>query len=137
MTPRATSAAIGDDQPGDVGQEVGTVANPGKFGRHGPEEPVAIIEIVGPFAVAQEVGLRDLDLNDRQPTLGVDRHHVGATTVGQRHFADREQVLTAKQPGHAPRDLGCNGWRILETGRDQRFGGGTHPRTLEHKGTGT
>ena len=59
--------------------------------RHRPEEAVAIIEIVDPFAVAEQVGLGDLDLDDGQAALGVDRHQVGAAAVGQRHFADREQ----------------------------------------------
>jgi hypothetical protein len=35
----------------------------------------------------------------------VDRHHVGAAAVGQRHFADGEQVAAAEQPGHPARDL--------------------------------
>jgi hypothetical protein len=61
--------AVGDDQPRFAGQVALLLEDSREVRRHRPEEAVAIIEIVEPFAVAEQVGLGDLDLDDGQPPL--------------------------------------------------------------------
>ena len=73
--------------------------------RHRPEKPVAIIQILAPLAVAEQIGARDLDLDDGDHAAGIDRHHVGAAAVGQRHLADAEQIEVEEQPRDAPRHV--------------------------------
>src|SRR6185295_3696588 len=96
--------------------------------RDRPEEAVAIIEIVEPFAVADQVGLRDLDLNDGETAFGVYGHQVCSPAVGQRHLAYSEQILAAKQAGNAPRDL-AGDWRGIR--KAQRIELGGHAKELE------
>jgi hypothetical protein len=113
--------AVGDDQAGAIGAEIVAVeGREAEAGRHRPIEEVAIIEIVAPFAVAEQIGARDLDLDDDQPALGVDRDHVGAPAVGQRHLANREHVAAEEQPGHAAGDILRGERRVGEA--EGRFG---------------
>lgn len=107
--------AIGHDQASIVRKEALLFEEVGEVRRHGPKESVAIFEVVGPFAVAQQVRLGDLDLHDRERALGVDRHKVRAAAVRQRHFADSEEIVPAKQPGYAARDLARDRRQIRET----------------------
>jgi hypothetical protein len=73
-------------------------------GRQAPVEPVAELEVVGPFAVAEQVGARGLDLDDHQLALGVDSHQVGAPAVAQRHLGERPDVVAREQPADAAGD---------------------------------
>ena len=109
--------AVGDNQAGCARKIALLIENARQMRRHGPVETVAIVEIIRPLAVPKEVRLRDLDLDDRESALAVDRHQVGAATVGQRHFANREQVLAAEQARHSARHVGGDRRRIGETGR--------------------
>ena len=74
--------AVGDDQPGLRGEVLLLLEQTGEVRRDRPEEAIALVEIIEPFAVADQVGLGDLDLDNRQPALGIDRHQVGAAPVG-------------------------------------------------------
>ena len=98
--------------------------------RHGPEELVAVIEIVGPLAVSKQVGLRDLDLDNREAAFRIDCHEVGAAAIRKRHFAYGEQVLPAEKTRHATRDFGGN-WRGV--GEATRIGQAGHLGSLEHR----
>src|SRR3546814_1750842 len=66
--------AIGDDQPGTRRQK-GIAIERARVEprRQCPEKTVAMIEILGPFCVPEQIGPRDLDLDDRDPALGIDR----------------------------------------------------------------
>ena len=55
-------------------------------------------EIVGPFAVAEQVGARHLDLDDHHLTAGIDRHQIGAP-------ATVEQLLSFKPGDFVELDL--------------------------------
>ena len=87
---------IGDQQTGFVRQEMRLVEQAAQALGHRPVKAVAIIQIVAPLAVADQVGAADLDLDDRQMAPGIDRDQVGAAAVGQRHFAHREPVATTE-----------------------------------------
>ena len=75
----------------------------------GPEEPVAEIEIIGPFAIAQQVAPLDLDLDDDHLPLSVDPHHVRAPPIAQRHFGEAPDIVARKQPRYAAGDVACRG----------------------------
>src|SRR5690606_9705969 len=56
---------VGDDPPGTIGPESRPIERlEREAGRHGPEEAVAIIEVIGPFVIAEQIGPRHLDLDD-------------------------------------------------------------------------
>ena len=74
--------AVGDDQTSFPGKIPLLFEDSREMRRHGPEETIAIIEIVEPFAVAEQVRLGDLDLDDREAAYTVDRHEIGAAAVG-------------------------------------------------------
>ena len=76
--------------------------------RHGPEESVAVIEIIGPFVVADQICLGDLDLDDGETALRIDRHQVRAAAVGKRHFADGEQVMATEQTRDSTGHFRCD-----------------------------
>ena len=87
---------VGDDQSRSIGQIPLLLEDSREVRRHRPEEAVAIVEIIRPLAVADKIRLGDLDLDDREASLAVNRHQVGAPPVRQRHLADGEQVLPAE-----------------------------------------
>ena len=58
--------AVGDDQARGSGKIALMLEQCGKIRRHRPEEMIAIIEIVGPLGIIDQVGLGDLDLDDGQ-----------------------------------------------------------------------
>ena len=53
-------------------------------------------EIIVPFAIAEQVRPRHLDLDDDDVAMRIERHQVGAAAVAQRHFGDRDAIV-AKQ----------------------------------------
>ena len=63
--------------------------------------------------IYDEIGLGDLNLDDREAALGINRHQVGAPPVRQRHLANSEQVLATEQTCHAARNLGSERRRFL------------------------
>ena len=90
-----------------------------------------------------QVGLGNLDLDDREAPLRIDRHQVGAAAVGKGHLADSEQVLAAEQPSDSARDfgrdrrsvgkagrLGLRGHRLTRTKRGQKESGRAEARPL-------
>src|SRR4051794_41101180 len=81
---------IGDNQSRLRWQIAFLVENSRKLRRHRPKEAIAIIEIIEPLAVTEKIGLGDLDLDDRKSAFGIDRHEIGAPSVGEWHFANRE-----------------------------------------------
>ena len=86
--------AVGDDHARSLGQERFAVQRAMvEPGRHRPEEAVAMVEIVEPFAVAEQIGARHLDLDDDDLAARVDRHDVGAAAAVERHFAHRRQIV--------------------------------------------
>lgn len=63
---------IGDDQSGAVGPERGLVKQAEvEAGRHSPEIAVAIIEIILPLPVAEEVGAAALDFHGNEAAASV------------------------------------------------------------------
>ena len=116
--------AVGNDQPRFPGQIALLFEIARQMRRHRPVETIAIVEIVEPFAVADQVRLGDLDFDDREAAVTVDCHQIGAAAVGKRHFAHREQVLAAEQPRNAARDIRSNRRSI---GEARRVGLGGHP----------
>ena len=64
--------AIRDDQSGFARQEPLLLQQADQRPRHRPEEAVAIFQIIGPLGIAGQVGLADLDLDDRQRPFRVD-----------------------------------------------------------------
>ena len=124
--------AIGDDEPGAIiAQAAAVEGREIEAARHRPEEAVAIIEIVGPLAVAHQIGARNLDLDDDQLAFGRKRHHVGAAAIGQRRFAEREHVGAEEHPGDAARDIAGDEREIVEAAVGTRIEGAGHRADLE------
>ena len=73
---------------------------------HSPVETIAMIEIIGPFAITQQIAPLDLDFDDDDPPLGVDTHKVRPPPATQRHFGQAPYVVACEQPRYAPRDMG-------------------------------
>lgn len=107
--------AIRDNQTGLRGKIPLLFKQSRELRRNRPEESIAKVEIVEPFAVAEQIGPGDLDLDDRQPALGVDRHQIGAPPIGQGHFAYCEKVLPTEQASDSPCDLGRDRRSVGET----------------------
>jgi hypothetical protein len=120
------------DQAGAVRAEPVAVERlEAEAGGHRPEEAVAIIEVIAPFLVTEQVRPRHLDLDDHQLPLGTDRHHVGAAAVGQRHFAQGEKVGPEEQTCHAAGDVLRGKRHVGKAGVGARFALGGHWPTLE------
>jgi len=69
--------AIGNDYPASVGQEIfGIQHRAVKMRREAPVKPVTMIEVVGPLAIAEQIGAADLDLDNHDLALGIDAHQV-------------------------------------------------------------
>ena len=62
-------------------------------------------QIIGPFAVAQHVGPRHLDLDDDDIPPRVERHQVGASPTLQRDFGNGNQVVAEQHPRDPARDI--------------------------------
>jgi hypothetical protein len=94
-------------------------------GRHRPEEAVTIIQIVDPFVIAEQIGPRNLDLDDGQDPARADRHHVGPAPVGQRHLAQCVEILAVEQAGDSARHVLGHGRLVGEAAgiRQTRSGG--------------
>ena len=128
--------AVSNDEAGVARQVTLFLEDLRQVRRHGPKETVAITKIIGPFAVAEKIGLGDLDFDDREAALPVDRHQIGAATIGQRHLAYCEQILSTEEARYAPRDFGGN-WRgIRETGGLGDCGHGSSRTKRGQKGSG-
>ncbi len=131
FTHHGSVVTIGNEDSGIPRPETLVIEQGRQQVRNRPEESVAIIEIVDPFLVAEQIGAADLDLDDRQFPFGPDRHQIRAPAVGQRHFAHGEQILPAEQARHAARHLGRDG-RSVDEAIGNRAGG--HAGHLEQKG---
>src|SRR3546814_9471068 len=86
-----------------------------------PIEAVAPVAIVGPFAVTVQISAADLDLDDGDLALCVDRGQVGAPPVRQRHLGNRDQPRLREQPAHAARDIG-GGQQVTRHGSEPQKG---------------
>jgi hypothetical protein len=108
--------AIGNDHPAALRQERrGIERRAVQLRRESPVEAVAIVQIVGPFRVAQQIGAAHLDLDDGDPALGVDAHQIGAASAAQRHFGQAPGIVAREQPADSARDgirapLLARGW---------------------------
>jgi len=99
--------AVGHDHAAALGQERRRVQRRAVERRwQAPVEAVAVLEIVGPLAVAQEVRAADLDLDDDDMPARVDPHEVGPPATAQRHFRQAPDVVTGEKPGDAAQDIG-------------------------------
>ena len=106
LTPHLGSA-LEDDHARPLRKKGRTVQRRGiEPRRHRPIIPVAVTEIVGPFAVTHQVGARHLDLDDHQLSARVDRHQVGTAAALQRNFGDGDEVVAQQHPRDAARDVG-------------------------------
>jgi hypothetical protein len=60
-----------------------------------------------------------------------DRHHVGTPPIGQRHLANRKQILAIQQACDAPRDILRRKRSIGEAGGAGGCRKRSHPAVLE------
>ena len=98
--------AVGRDHAAAFGEKrVGFQWRTVQRGRQGPVEPVAIVQIVGPFAVTQQVGPAHLDLDDDDVAFGIDAHQVRPPSTAQRHLRQAPDVVACKQPSDAAGDV--------------------------------
>ena len=103
-----------------------------KMVRHGPEEAIAVIQIVGPFLVAEQIGLADLYFHDGQFAPWPHRHQIRPSPVWQWNLAHCEEVVTAEQASDPARNFGGD-WRIVREAFGNRTG--SHLPSIERKGT--
>ena len=73
------AVAVGEHQSGLAGNDLA-----GEVRRHGEIEPVAMGQVLGPFAVGLKVEQARLDLDDLDVARPATGHHVGAPAVGER-----------------------------------------------------
>ena len=111
--------AVGDDQSGLSRADIVPPRRIARqMRRNRPEEAVAIIEIVEPFAVPDaDRALATLISTIVKAPLASIAIMSARRPFGKRHFADREQVLAAEQPGHPARDFRGDRRGMGETGR--------------------
>lgn len=77
---------IRHDHAAGMGQEIlGLQHGAVEMRREAPVEAVAMIQVIGPLAVAEKIGAAHLDLDDHDLPLGIDAHEVGAPARTQRH----------------------------------------------------
>ncbi len=88
--------AIGNDQAAFTRQDVLR-----EIGGDAEKEAIAEIAVIPPFAVGREIGATALDFDDDDLALLVDRHQIGAATIGQGELAQRRQTQIAEQEGNA------------------------------------
>ena len=82
--------AIGHDEPGLLWPEGrGVEIARRQAGGHRPEEAIAMIKIIRPFAVTAQIREADLDLDQCQTAGCIDSKDVGPTAPGKRHFGER------------------------------------------------
>lgn len=87
-----------------------------------PEEPVAMLQVISPLAIAHEVRPADLDLHDDHVALGIDPHQVGPPPATQGHFGKAPDPVPGEQPPDSPRDGGRMAALGLSHGRAGRIG---------------
>lgn len=71
---------VSDDHPAGLRQEIlslkhSTIEMRGKA----PIKTVTMIEVIGPFAITEQIGAADLDFHNNNLALGVDTHQVCPT----------------------------------------------------------
>ncbi len=74
-------------------------------------------QIIGPFAIAHQIGARHLDLDDRDIAPRIDRHQVGAASAVQRDFGDRDQIVPQQHATHPTRHLRRDQRGIVSNGK--------------------
>ncbi len=89
-------------------------------------------EIIGPFAVAEQIGTRHLDLDDDDVAARIDRHQIGTAPVLQRHFRKRDAIVAKQQPRDAAGDVGGDQGPIEQRVFRNRNGREVIPGRLEH-----
>ena len=62
-------------------------------------------------AAHEQVRARDLDLDDHDAAMRIQRHQVNAPTAIQRHLRHRHQIMAEEQPGDAATHLRRAQWR--------------------------
>jgi len=105
--------AVGQDKPRRCGDDLAR-----EIGGNGEIEPVAIVEVVLPFAVGLIVEQAGLDLDNGDIAAGRKRHHVGAPAIGQRQFGDDRE---AERPEGAADAALYWFVRMLDGGADPRY----------------
>lgn len=105
--------AVGDNQSRFTWKKALFLQNECEVRRYRPEETIAKFEIIGPLAVADEIGLGDLDLDDRESPFAVDCHQIRPAPVGKREFANCEQILATEKASHAARYF-CSERRTID-----------------------
>lgn len=84
---------IGNDEAGLGRREGGSLEERRERFRHRPEEGVAVLPIVRPLAVSQEIAARELDLGQPHKAAGIDADEVGAAAIGKCHLANRREAV--------------------------------------------
>ena len=98
--------AIGHDDARFLGLKRFTIQRRAiKGGRDSPEKPIAKIQIVGPFGVAQQIAARDFDLHDHKQPFGINPHQVRAPVVLQRDLRKAPDVVAREKPAYPSGDL--------------------------------
>lgn len=71
--------AIGHNNPAFLGQIICTFERRAiKPLRNTPEKPVAMLKVIGPFAIAQQIASLNLNLNDDNFAFGINAHQISA-----------------------------------------------------------
>lgn len=112
---------LGAETVGDHQSLVGRQDALGKVGRDREREKIAIVQIVPPLVVSLEVGEAGFDFDDGEPALMVQRHHVGATSIGERKLEQHGLIGRHQRPSDPAleprRNLGTDRRRFIGSHR--------------------
>ena len=106
---------VRNDQPSFARKISLFLEDSGQVRRNRPIELIAIFKIIGPLAVIDQVGLGNLDFDNGEAALCVDRHQVGTAAIGQRNFTNGEQILPAQKPSQPAGYVGSDWWSVGKT----------------------
>ena len=93
-----------------------------KRGGDAPEKPIAIIQIIGPFSIAQQITTSDLYFDNHHQTLGIHTHQIGAAPILERNLTKAPDVVTSKQPHDPARDIIRCGFGVRAMGGRIKYG---------------
>lgn len=84
--------------------------------RKPPIESIAEVEVIGPFAIAEQIAALDLNFDDDDPALRIETHQISAPSVAQWHFRHQPDIIPGEQALDAAADAASIEWGVENRG---------------------